>query len=262
MEETSESFQEEMGFLKMGQQWKVCCCVVASDYPSWSFALCALGVVAVVMVMSTAYTSVLEEVKATAVGQSLVDYDKWSRTKVELMKNYDLVLIQGLDYFVNKVQEWFDKCESLCLFGVVPCHGVAKRGETLCNQKSWKGGNSIRVNHVQTGGITHGQWKVYGDLKLTGLKSSPVKRVLLHLLITTKMGVEISDPKLIKDRIFQDQWIPSGKKHIWVASPCCFTKDKKALVDRDLTDRELLGTYNIEEGVQRSLLQHAKHLGE
>ena len=237
VEDTAESFQEERFFFRTGQRWTVRCCVVVSDWPSWSFALNALGVVDVVTEMPTASNRVLEEVKAMAVGQLLVDYNEWSKTKVEFMKNYDLVLIQGSDYFVNKVQKWFDTCESLFVFGVVPCHGVVKRGEALCDQKSWKGGKSIRVNHVQTGGITGGQWKVYGDLKLTGLNSSPVKCVLRHLLITIEMGVEIADPKLIKDRIFQDQRIPSGKRHIQVAAPCCFTQDKKALVDRDLTDR-------------------------
>ena len=178
------------------------------------------------------------------------------------MKSYNLILIQGSDYFVNKVQEWFEACDSVCIFGVVPCHGTAKHGEALCDQKSWKGERSISANHVQTGGITCGQWKVYGDLKLTELKSSPVKCVLRHLLVTTEMGVEITDPKLIKDRIFQDQQIPSGKRHIRVAAPCCFTKDKKALLDRDLTNREMMGAYNIEEGIQRTLLQHARHSGK
>ena len=155
-EDTPESFQEERGFLKMGQWWKVRCCMVASEWPSWSFALNVLGVEDIVTVMPTASTSMIQEVKATAVGQSLVDYDKWSRAKGELMKKYNLVLIQGSDYFVNEVQEWFDMCELVCVFGVVPCHGVAKRGETLCDQKSWNSGSSIRVNHVQTGGITRG----------------------------------------------------------------------------------------------------------
>ena len=77
MEDTSESFQEKRGFLRTGQRWTVQCCVVASDWPSWSFTLNALGVVDVVTVMPTASTRVLEELKATAVGQPLVDYDKW-----------------------------------------------------------------------------------------------------------------------------------------------------------------------------------------
>ena len=261
MEDSAESFQEERGRLRRGQQWRVRCCVVASDWPSWSFALDALGVSNVVTVMPTATAKVIEELRATAVGQSIVNYSEWAKAKGELMKEYDLVLVQGSDYFVDEVQKWFDKCDSVLVCGVVPCHGVAKREEALCDQKSWKGGKSIRVNHVQTGGITRGQWKVYGDIKLTGLKSSPVKRVLRHLLITTEMGVEIPDPKLIKDRVFQDQRIPSAKKHIRVAAPCCFTRDKKALVDRDLTDREMLGAYDIEEGVQRDLVQHVKHSG-
>ena len=63
------------------------------------------------------------------------------------------------------------------------------------------------------------------------------------------MVVEISDPTLLKDRIFQHQCIPSGKRHIWVVVPSCFTKDKKALVDKELLDRELLTAYDTEEGV-------------
>ena len=261
-EDTPESFQEERGFLKADRRWKVRCCVIADDWPSWSFALYALGVKNIDTVMPTASPGVIAEVKATAVGQSVVDYGIWKGAKEELMKSYDLVLVQGSDYFVNEVQEWFAMCETVCIVGVVPYHGGTRSEDRLCDQKSWKGGRSIRVNHVQTGGITRGQWKVYGDLKLTGLKSSPVKRVLRHLLISTEVGIEIADPTKIKDRISPDQRIPSGKKHIRVATPCCFTKNKNALVDRDLTDRELLSAYDMGEGDQRALLQLSRLTGK
>ena len=212
--------------------------------------------------MPKASTEVFEEIKETVIGHSLVDYQEWCQTKADRVKDYDLVLIQGSEYFVSEAQKWFDSWKLLTVFGVVPCHGAASKcGEFLCD-KSWTSPNFIRVNHVQTGGITCGQWKIYGDLKLTGLKSSPVKRVLHHLVDTTEMGPEISDHNLIRSRVSQGQRIPSYQKHIRVAVSCCFMKDKNALVDRDLSDRELLAAYNIEEGVQQSLLQHAKHQGK
>ena len=85
---------------------------------------------------------------------------------------------------------------------------------------------------------------------------------MFYEVVTTEIGVEISDPKLLKERISQDQCIPSGKKCIQVADPCCFTKDKKAIVDMDLLDKELSMAYNIEEGVLRNLLQHTKQSGK
>ena len=253
---SEEGFQEERGFLRTGQRWKARCCVIANDWPSWSLALYSLGIEEITTVMPTASTEVLEEVKATVIGDSLVDYQEWE--KAEKVKHYDLVLIQGTDYFVSEVRNWCDSWRSMTVFGVVSCQGIASKREGLLCDKSWTNHKSIQVNHVQTGGITRGRWKVYGDLKLTGLKSSPVKRVLRHLVDSTEMGPVISDHKLIRNRVSQNQRIPSGKKHIRVAVPCCFSKDKEALVDRDLSDRELLSSYDIEEGVQRSLLQHAK----
>ena len=257
-----EGFQEERGFLRSGQRWNTRCCVIASDWPSWSLALHGLGVEGITTVMPTASAEVLDEVRETVIGRSLMDYREWDQTKADRIKDYDLVLIQGSDYFVNEVQEWFGDRTSLIVFGIVPCHGAgSKRGKFLCD-KSWVNHNSTRVNHVQTGGITRGQWKIYGDLKLTGLKSSPVKRVLRHLVDTTVMGPEVSDHNLIKSRVSSSQRIPSGQKHIRVAVPCCFTKDKNALVDRDLSDRELLDAYDIEHGVQRSLLDYARCQGK
>ena len=174
-----EGFQEERGFFRSGQQWETHCCVIASDWPSWLLALYGLGMEEITTVMPTASTEVLEEVQETVIGCSLVDYQEWFWTKADRVKDYDLVLIQGSDYFVSEVQEWFASRKSLAVFGVIPCHGAgSKQGEFLCD-KSWTNRNSIQVNHAQTGGITCGQWKIYGDLKLRGLKSSTVKCVFV-----------------------------------------------------------------------------------
>lgn len=72
--------------------------------------------------MPAASTEVLEEVKEMVVGCSLVDYQEWCRTKTDKVKDYDLVLIQGSDYFVDDLQRWFGGQKLLTVFGVVPCH--------------------------------------------------------------------------------------------------------------------------------------------
>ena len=130
-----KGFQEERGFLRTGQRWETRCCVIASDWPSWLLVLYGLGIEEITTVMPTASTEVLEEIKETVIGRSLVDYQEWCRTKADRVKDYDLVLIQGSDYFVSEAQKWFDSQKTLTVFGVVPCHGAAsKRGEFLCDK--------------------------------------------------------------------------------------------------------------------------------
>ena len=70
-------------------------------------------------VMLTASTDALEEVKETVIGCSLVDYHEWCWTKADRVKDYDMVLIQGSDYFVSEAQKWFDSQKfTLCSGGL------------------------------------------------------------------------------------------------------------------------------------------------
>ena len=57
--------------------------------------LLELGMSNITTVMPTASAEVLAEVKETVLGRSLDEYQEWSRTKVDRLLNYDLVLIQG-----------------------------------------------------------------------------------------------------------------------------------------------------------------------
>ena len=61
------------------------------------------------------------------------------------------MLIQGSDYFVNEMRKLCEQCGPVLVFGVIPYQGAVACGDLLC-EKLWKGGRSIRVNHVQTGG--------------------------------------------------------------------------------------------------------------
>ena len=61
------------------------------------------------------------------------------------------MLIQGLDYFVDEVQKWFDQCESLTVFGVIPNQGASVQRGFMCDNLS-KDDKLICVHHVQTGG--------------------------------------------------------------------------------------------------------------
>ena len=46
------------------------------------------------------------------------------------------MLIQGLDYFVDEVQKWFDQCESLTVFGVIPNQGASVQRGFMCDKLS------------------------------------------------------------------------------------------------------------------------------
>ena len=117
------------------------------------------------------------------------------------------------------------------------------------------------INHQQAGGITCGRWKVYSNLRLTGLKSSPVKHVLQHILVSTKSGMVFDDDEMSRKLIQANQQIPSRQRHVQVGVPSCFAKGNNTLVERDLLDREMMAAYNIEESVQRALVGYVKHTG-
>ena len=50
----------------------------------------------------------------------------------------------------------------------------------------------LRISPCQVRCVTRGRWKILGDLKLRRIKSSPVKHVLKHILVSTEMGKELS----------------------------------------------------------------------
>ena len=103
--------------------------------------------------------------------------------------------------------------------------------------------------------------KVFSDYKLSGLKSSPVKQVLQHILVSTKSGMDISMDDKAKHLVHPDQHIPSQTQHVRIAGRCCFKK-KHELAEHNLTDKEILTAYDIEKSVRITLSGYAKHTGK
>ena len=234
--------------------------MVAEEWPSWSFALNALGVTEITTVLPSASQRVVQEVKETVVGSSLMEFDAWKAGMNGQPLLYDVVFIQGSDYFVSEMRGKLDPCEERVLVGIVPDDQRTRSAGSLV-ERAWPEGNVIRMNHQQAGGVTRGQWKVYSSIKLSGLKSSPVKRVLQHILVSTETGMELTAGAHTQGLIHPHQRLPSQARNVRLAAPCCFVKNK-ALVERDITDKELMSAYDIEESVQQALSQYSLHTGK
>ena len=99
------------------------------------------------------------------------------------------------------------------------------------------------------------------DVLLIRLTSSPVKRVMGNLLVTTEYGRVMNPTESTTGSITQKQRIPIQLRHVRLAVPSCFTKDSKSLVDCDISYKELMSAYNVEENVQRALKGYAKFTG-
>ena len=126
--------------------------------------------------------------------------------------------------------------------------------------QGWKEKSPLLIKHSQMGGITHGRWKVYSDQKLIRLKSSCVKLVLSHILVSTESGPAIK-PSMAEegDYIKAEQHIPIQKRNLRLAVPSCFSRRPNKLVEQDILDKEFMSVYDLEEGVQKALLLHSKH---
>ena len=170
-----------------------------------------------------------------------------------------MVSIQGSDYFMSKVQKKLDQREDWLVVGIVPEVQRTRNAGSLL-ERSWPEVNMLHVNHQQTGGVTRRCWKVYSSFKLSGLKSSPIKQALQHILVSTKTGMELKVGDQTKQLIHPDQRLPSQKQNFWAAAPCYFVKNK-SLVERDISDKEIMTAYDIEESTQHALSNYSKHTG-
>ena len=253
-------YQEETGRIKVGSRWNARCCVIAEGWPSWSFALHAFGARNVTTLLPSATKQAVLEIKETAVGSSLMEFEEW-KSELESQSNFcDVVFIQGSDYFVSEMRGKVEENKDLAIVGIVPDDGTIKRHGSLV-EKTWLDSKSMVINHQQAGGVTRGRWRVFSNLRLTGLKSSPVKRVLQHILVSTESGMTFDEDDRTCKLIRANQRIPSRKRHVRVGVPSCFAKSSNSLVERDLSDKEMMSAYDIEESVQRALTGYVKHTG-
>ena len=163
-------FQEEVGTI---QRWVVPegCVVLSEGWPSWTFALRALGCHDVVTWAVFDSHREKEEFRATGVGKTLVTelelrdlWTRWSRKPH--------VLIQGSWSFVRKVEEWTRK-RGASSVTVVSLSGQ-EHELTMRTRK--------RVSHRQVGGLTTGIWDIQSTQDVSKWELPKIKRVLKHVL--------------------------------------------------------------------------------
>ena len=247
------------------QEWDRRCLVVAEFWPSWAFALQSLGVRKLETWMPVAADGVLKELRETHVGGTMRDGDEHA-LKNDARKgrwNGWFCFVQGSTSFVSTVMGLLQSGTEATMFGIVVT-GNSKVDTELEKTLPCPVGSSLTVKHSQAGGVTRGKWKVVSDLKLQGLKSSQVKRVLGNILVTTESGVEVNVDHIGKQSSFttKDQRIDIKQRHIRLAVPSCFVRNPRSLVERDIADKELMAAYDMEEGVIKSLRAYAKHTGK
>ena len=186
----SVGFQEENEQVKLSA-WKASCVVIAEHWPSWSFALHSLGVQDLETVLSVASAGMVKEVMETALGSTLIGKSKdvLEQAAVDGRWRKKLIFIQGSEFFITNVKGLLKDSNEAGTFGIVPDEG--RRQKTEEPVTCWKEKSPLLVKRSQTGGITRSRWNVYSDQKLTGLKSSHVKQVLAHILVSTESGVEV-----------------------------------------------------------------------
>ena len=237
------------------------CVVIAEHWPSWTFALHSVGIQDVTTVLPVVSECALKELLETFVGGSI-----YRGNGSELLEEAardgrwksKVILIQGSEYFVATIRNQLKASNEAGMFGVV----LDKRRQTSDSdlEQAWDGAYNLLVKHSQTGGITRGRWKVLSDIKLTGLKSSQVKRVLSNVLVSTESGPTVHASSVpSKQYITKEQRIPPQRRNIRLAVPSCFTRDPDMLVERDVADKELMSAYDIEESVQRALVSYSRH---
>ena len=262
--EESVGYQEERGWMRKMQRWDRHCVVISEYWPSWAFALQSLGVTKLETWMPVAGSAGLREIRETHVGGTLrqgnesvirkeADQGRWSGC---------LFFLQGSPSFVQTMRGILQVVKDTRMIGVVGA-GSSRVEADIGKILTWSPESSFTVKHSQAGGVTRGRWKLFSDLKLQGLKSSQVKRVLGNILVSTESGVEVAGDMVKKHSLFvtKDQRIDVRQRHLRLAVPSCFVRDPEKLVERDISDKELMAAYDMEEGVMKSLGAYSRHMG-
>ena len=253
-------FQEEIGRARKSIGWKMDCVVIAEHWPSWSFVLQSMMVQRLDTLLPVAAGRTVREIMETTVGGTVVRNaaSVLDAAALDRRWKHSVVFIQGSEFFVSDIRMRLKDSNEAGLFGIMPDEGSRRKAKGP--MQGWEETSPLLIKHSQSGGVTRGRWRVYSDLKLTGLKSSQVKRVLSHILVSTESGPSIHPTTANSgDYIGPEQRIPICKRNLRLAVPSCFSRGPNKLVERDISNRELMSAYDLEEGVQKALTSYSNH---
>ena len=243
-------FQEETGqFVKRALPDHAL--VIAQGWPSWTFALEGLGFCSLSTIASFDSAASEAEFQATEMGSTLVSKEELS----PWLERYDdkgIVFVQGEQAFLEAAYH------KLC---ATDEFRVTERIVFVCSDVDFTSADCLRVSHADAGGITDGEWSFYTQaVPLANVKLSKVKRRLKHVLCTTEgAGSKYQLDKVSGDWLEGKDLLPFGERLSGVKAKAVFERGK--LVNRLLSNEELMDAYDLELTVQAAIKLHCKTSG-
>ena len=246
-EKLSETSTVDSGVLQL-VDWGSASIVIAEHWPSWAFALQALGCSELYTVVESMDRFVLD-LGATSIGDSLNDLDQLDNVMSSV--NRPNVFMQGSAEFTNRMRVRFSTQAPswASLTCVVPRHDAHLRKTQSLFSRT--------VSHKSVGGVTNGQWTVYSTVR-TKLPVTAVRRTLKHVLSSTEGA---SDQLLPNDTpLLGTDRVQVGVERKVVRTPSVFDTTKLGVL-RMITCSEWMQIYDLGLSTQHSLKNYSRSEG-
>jgi hypothetical protein len=221
--------------------------VISDGWPSWTFALDGLGFKSISTIAAFKSISSRDEFRSTSMANTLIDRT-YLHTWINNNHSKGVLFIQGARSFLETIFKEVEKFDDLKL---IYC----------CNDPTFWSCDGWRESHADAGGVTNGAWTFYSqNTTLADFDLPRIQRSLRHVLKTTEGESSSSQlkrachpPQTLDSRILWNDKIPRVLTH------SVFTKDR--LVERLVTDEEMLDCYDLELSVQSELKRFWKSTG-
>ena len=217
--------------------------VLSEGWPSWAFGLRGLGFKSISIKLYNVGLNSTLELKNTFITDVIrtETIDEWFK---QSLCPTQMVFIQGSHPFFRQVME-----EAKDLLDDCPL-------AYICSDMNFHCSECIRISHEDVGGVTTGSWSVYTQfLPGVELPVTKVPRSLGHLLNSVEKASNKRSLSKHQGPCYEVQdRIPAGVKVCKVRTKSVFAKNQ--LIERFITDKEMMNVYDIEADVQEQLLFH------
>ncbi len=232
--------QVETGTLER-LNWASTCFVVAEGWPSWSFALQALGVAELRTYVASDDRFKID-LLATSLSSSMHEYSQFEHD-ICSEEAAPHLFVQGSATFVELVRNKLGDLESALgsFTCVVPQREAVLSGKTPFHQ--------AHLSHKALGGVTTGQWRVFSSVPVR-VPRSEVRRTLRHLVSTTESGTP-DIPWNFRTLNISDRVAPGVDRQA-IHAPSVF-EPRGQCVRRMITCKEWMNIYDLGLQAQQDL---------
>ena len=221
------------------------CVVLAEGWPSWTFALDALGCREIMTLASFSSALEREEFKATRVGPTRVVLKdlrlRWSELGLK-----PHVLVQGSAAFSDSMRKLIDELGAASVTELV---GLEEEKSRTMQETRFR-----QISHKQVGGVTTGKWRIFTTEDTQNWQTPKISKCLKHILKSTEGGRKLESTNLsiaaAAEALLPSARATFGARDVKVHCPCVFGK---TMVERRLGIEELMDVYDIELESQREL---------